>query len=80
MRKWTFLIATALLLSGCGLHLGRVNSKIFAKKAGELEIECGKNMDLCKEKANLKCGYTGYRIISQKREHESWTIRVRCNK
>ncbi len=80
MRQWSVALAVVLLFGGCGLNMGRMNTKIFPKKAGQLEIECGKNLDLCKEKADLKCGYTGYKIISQKKDHENWRITVRCNK
>ncbi|WP_041354026.1 hypothetical protein [Nitratiruptor sp. SB155-2] len=81
MKKMLFITPmAALIFSGCGMDLGRVNYKIFPKKSNQLEIQCGKNLDLCLQRATLKCGYTGYKLLSKEKRNEEWTIRVQCRK
>lgn len=76
--RWIGIVITTLFFAGCGL--GHINPQIFPKKGGEAEIKCGNNIDLCLERAEFKCGYTGYKLLSKQKSKNGWSIRVRCNR
>ncbi len=65
------------LLSGC-YHHTRLTPKIFAPRAGSYLLECGKNYDLCLEKAEYHCGPKGYKVRSKKRTKEGYQLQVEC--
>ncbi|MRI58518.1 MAG: hypothetical protein C6H99_03315 [Epsilonproteobacteria bacterium] len=74
--RW-ILLAGVVLFSGC-MDFGRVNPKIFKKSGGKYTIECGKNFDLCQEKARYRCGAVGYKILSKEKSADGWRIEIEC--
>ncbi|BCD68221.1 hypothetical protein [Nitratiruptor sp. YY09-18] len=77
MVKWILFIGAVFLLSGC---LGRLNPNIFPTKPTYKTITCGKNFDMCTEKASYHCGFRGYKIKHQTKTDKGYTIEVECNR
>ncbi len=72
------VLAIGLLFAGC-FDLGRVNPHFFPKEGKRLEVSCGKNFDLCEEKASYHCGFRGYKIVSKKKTESGYTAAIQCN-
>ena len=73
------ILAAGLLFAGC-FDLGRVNPHFFPKEGKRLEVSCGKNFDLCEEKASYHCGFRGYKILSKKKTDSGYTASIQCNR
>ena len=77
--KWLLVVAIGVLFAGC-FDLGRVNPNFFPKEGKRLEIECGKNFDLCEEQASYHCGFRGYKILSKQKTKKGFKVEVQCNR
>ena len=75
--RWVILFGFALLLSGC---LGELNPAFFPNRQKDTTVECGKNFDLCLEKAEYYCGPRGYTILKKTKTKKGYSLDIQCNR
>ncbi len=77
--RWIYLALLAVFVTGC-MNLGRVNPSFFPKEGKQYEVKCGKNYDLCVERAEYHCGFRGYKVKRKTKTKEGYTIVLECNR
>ena len=77
MKRVVIFGIVMVMFGGC---FGRLNPNLFPSKPTYKTIKCGKNFDMCTEKASYICGFRGYKIKHQTKTQKGYTIEVECRR
>lgn len=75
--RWITLFAFTLIGGGC---LGEMNPRLFPNTPKDTTVECGKNYDLCLERAEYFCGPKGYKILKKTKTKTGYRFNIQCNR